>query len=443
MTSIALILGAFAFAYWAGRRSLWQGIAAVLVVGYLYGIARAHLSDAFMHLLFDASVGGLFASRLWKAVTAPDRPGLYNLKFWTLLLVAWPTVLFFFPPGDLLVELVGWRANAFLLPCLLIGAQLDDDSLYNLALAMAVLNIGAAAVAALEFAFGIQMFFPYSEVTDMVYRSRLSDQESIGLRIPSTFVNAHAYGGTMVMTLPFIFGAWIQRRERWHGHLLTAALSASLIGVFMAGARTPMLVLAALGVLVTLSGRLRGYAWVSWIAVIFVVGWVVSTDPRLQRFVSLQDTQYLTERWSGSVNAEFFDLMAEHPFGRGLAGGGTSIPYFLQDRYVANFVLENEFARIVLELGIPGLFMWVLFMAWVLTKGRGPASDPWYLLRRLMLVNAAAYFLFAFTGIGLLTSVPQSMVLLLGIGWISVRRVNARAELLPGRLRTARLAASA
>jgi hypothetical protein len=277
----------------------------------------------------------------------------------------------------------------------------------------------------------------------MLYRSRLSDQESIGLRIPSTFVNAHAYGGTMVMTLPYLFGAWVQKRNAWHGQLLTAALVATLLGIFMAGARTPMIALGGLIVLVTLSGRLKGYTWVSWFAVMGVVAWVVSSDGRLQRFVSLQDTNFLTERWSGSVNKDFFDLMGAYPFGRGLAGGGTSIPYFLQDRSTANFVMENEFARIVLEQGIPGLFMWVLFMIWVLTRGRGDKRDPWFLSRRLVLATAVAYFVFALTGIGLLTSVPHSMVLLIGIGWISVRKPAAVPEFLPNRARRAELVASA
>jgi len=442
MISVAICMAAFAVAYWLGRRSLWQGIAAVLAVGYSYGIVRANVAGA-THLLFDASVAGLFAAQLWKVLNATDRPGLYVLKCWTLALITWPTVLFFFLPGDVLVELVGWRANVFVLPFLLIGAQLDDDAVYNIAVVMAILNLMAGVFAALEFIFGLRMFFPYSEVTDMIYQSRLNDTEFIGMRIPATFVNAHAYAGTLVMTLPLIFGAWIQPRAGWHKHMLTAALGASLLGVFMAGARTPMIVLAALIVLVTLSGRLRGYAWLSWAGVIVVVGWIVSNDARLQRFVTLQDTQFLTERWSSSVNRDFFDLMGAYPFGRGLAGGGTSIPYFLQDRFVANFVMENEFARIVLEQGIPGLFLWVLFIVWVIAKGQVSKSDPWYLSRRLVLATAALYFLFALTGIGLLTSVPQSMVLLLGVGWTSVRKPTAARQLLGGRLRRPQLAARA
>ena len=436
MISIGVCVAAFAVTWWLGRRSLWQGIAAALTVGYSYGIVRANLTGA-THLLFDASVAGLFAAQLWRVLNAPDRPGFYALKCWTLALIAWPTVLFFFPPGDVLVELVGWRANVFLLPCLLIGTQLDDESVYQVGFVMGVLNLVAGIFAALEFTFGIRMFFPYSEITDVLYQSRLNDTEFIGMRIPATFVNAHAYAGTLVMTLPFVFGAWMQTRIRWHKHLLTVALGASLLGVFMAGARTPMIVLALLIVLVTLSGRLRGYAWVSWAGVMMVVAWIVSNDPRLQRFVTLQDTQFLTERWSSSVNRNFFDLMDASPFGRGLAGGGTSIPYFLQDRFAANFVMENEFARIVLEQGIPGLVLWVLFILWVLARGRSPRTDPWQLSRHLVLATAGAYFVFALTGIGLLTSVPQSMVLLLSVGWISVRRPIPLRNVLPARLRRA------
>ena len=442
MISVGVCVAAFMIAYWLGRRSLWQGIAVVLTVGYSYGIVRANLSGA-THLLFDASVAGLFVAQLWKVLNARDRPGLYALKCWTLALIAWPTVLFFFPPGDVLVELVGWRANVLLLPFLLIGAQIDDDDVYWIAMSMAILNLVAGVFGALEFTFGLRMFFPYSEVTDMLYQSRLNDTEFIGMRIPATFVNAHAYAGTLVMTLPFIFGAWIQARTRSHAHLLTVALAASLLGVFMAGARTPMIVLGALIVLVTMSGQLRGYAWASWVAVIGVVAWIVSNDPRLQRFVTLQDTQFLSERWSSSVNADFFDLMGAYPFGRGLAGGGTSIPYFLQHRFEANFVMENEFARIVLEQGIAGLFLWVAFIVWVVGKTRGPKSDPWYLSRRLVLATAAAYFVFALTGIGLLTSVPQSMVLLLGVGWIVVPQPMALPQTVPGRLRRTELATSA
>jgi predicted component of type VI protein secretion system len=73
----------------------------------------------------------------------------------------------------------------------------------------------------------------------------------------------------------------------------------------------------------------------------------------------------------------------------------------------------------------------VLFIVTVLTKLPQRAAGSWRLLHQLIWVTAAAYFVFALTGIGLLTSVPQSMVLLLGVGWIFVKRPAARAQILP------------
>lgn len=442
MIPIGICAAVFAIVCFLGRRAMWQGIAAVLAVGYAYGIVRANVGDA-THLLFDAAVAGFFAACLWTVVTAPNRPGMHALKSWTLFLIAWPTALFFFPAGDILVELVGWRANVLLLPFLLVGARLDDESLYRLAMVMAVLNIAAAAVGALEFVFGLAMFFPRTEVTEMIYLSRLSDTESIGLRIPSTFVNAHAYAGTMVMTLPYILGALLQHRKRTHVHLLMTAVVLSLLGVFMAGVRTPILVLAVLVALVTASGQLRGYARVGWAVGILLVAWVVSGEARLQRFVTLQDTEFLSERLSGSINSEFLELVDQYPFGRGLAGGGTSIPYFLQDRYQASFLLENEFARILLEQGLPGLFLWGLFMAWVMTRGFGARDDLWRLPRRLVLATTGCYFVLALTGIGLLTSIPQSVILLMGVGWISIRPAAQPRPVVHRELRRVERAAAA
>ena len=41
------------------------------------------------------------------------------------------------------------------------------------------------------------------------------------------------------------------------------------------------------------------------------------------------------------------------------AAAGRACPYFLQNRIRNVVVMENEYARILLELGMPGLLMWV------------------------------------------------------------------------------------
>lgn len=427
MISIVLCIAAFLVTLVLANRSLVLGITSALATGYAYGLLRANLQQPAAHLLFDAAVLGLYVSQLWRSIPREDRPAVEATRIWLVVLAAWPVMLFCLFPGRYpLVELVGLRSNVFLLPFLLIGSRLTDDDAEGLARAIAVLNIGAAALAGLQFVIGVEPFFPRTEVTELIYRSN----DLVGrtaYRIPSSFPNAHVFGGTMVMTVPWLIGALMRPgRPKWEMALFATALAGSLLGVFAAAARTPMVVLAVMIVAVTIVTRLKGRLWLRWAAVLGFVVYFVSGDARLQRFLTLQDTAYLQERLSGSLNEDFFELVAEYPLGKGLAGGGTSIPYFLQDRQQSQMTLENEYARIVLELGMPGLLLWVCFIAWVATRRSGDRNDTWYLGRRIAWIGTLGYFVVATTGIGLLSAVPQSSILLLNIGWIAAANVRSR-----------------
>jgi hypothetical protein len=446
MASLFLCIGIFLAAAFAARRSLGAGVAVVLAVGYAYGITRANLQQPLAHLIFDAGVLGLYAAQLWRATPRADRVALRPIQSWVILLCAWPVVLFCLSPErDPLVELVGLRSNLFLLPFILIGSRLTDEDAEGVARTIAVLNLCAAGLAGLEFVVGLEPFLPRSEVTDLIYRSN----DLIGrtaYRIPSSFPNAHVFGGTMVMTIPWLAGALMRPgRRKWELVLFTCALAASLLGVFAAAARTPMVVLAAMVVMVTmLMTRFKGRMWVQWGAVIGLVVYFVSSDARLQRFVTLQDTAYIQQRVAGSINHDLLDLMTEYPLGKGLAGGGTSIPYFLQERQESQMTLENEYARIALELGMPGLLLWILFFAWIVTRSAGDHHDPWYLGRRVAWVGYVGYFVIAMTGIGLLSAVPQSSIMLMNIGWVAAAGPRARQAAILARraaaTRTVRLA---
>jgi hypothetical protein len=151
------------------------------------------------------------------------------------------------------------------------------------------------------------------------------------------------------------------------------------------------------------------------------VGWLVSGEERLQRFMELRDTSFIAERISWSVNMNFFEIMFEYPFGNGLGGGGTSIPYFLQERIVNPIAMENEYARIMLEQGVLGLVVWIFFILWVLTRRNDNRNDPWHLGRRIAWVACATFFTIGLTGTGLLTSVPQTSLFLLIVGWVGAR----------------------
>jgi hypothetical protein len=429
MTTAFFCIGAFVVCFAAASRSLRLGLLATIAVGYLYGILRANFPDTWTYLTFDAAALGLYAAQLWQPLTLDQRLRAHDLRLWIVVLIAWPTLLFFvFPTDTPLVELVGLRANIFMLPFLFLGARLDSDDLFWLAKSLAVLNLGAVAIAMMEFSVGIEAFYPRNEVTELVYKSK----DLVGWtahRIPSTFANAHAFAGTMVMTLPLLIGAWVQPRTTgWMRRILAAAVIASLVGVFMAAARTHMITAALLVAVVTFSGSLRRDQWLRWAVAIALVGYVIAGEQRLQRFTTLQETGFIAQRWNNSVNAGFFELVTSYPLGNGLTGGGTSVPYFLRDQMgpvVAG--LENEYARIGLEQGLPGLTLWVVFLLWVFTRFPWRMKDEWSLGRRLAWITAGVAFFSGMTGTGLLISVPQTCLMLLSVGWfvVAIRPRNA------------------
>lgn len=419
MLSIALLVLFFAATYWGGRRSLRIGLCVLFTIGYAYGIIRANRLDGFSHLLFDAALLGVYVAAIQRRFSVEERARLDTLRTWLFVMIAWPLVLFLAPTQDILVEVVGLRGNVFMLPCMLIGARLRRNDLEGLGLWLAILNITAAGIAAVEFVVGLEPFFPRNAVTDLIYRSR-DIAGFTAYRIPSTFANAHAFGGTMVGTLPLLIGAWTQPQEGKRRLLLSIAIGLSILSVFAAGARMPVVLLFALGLVVVFSGHLRFVHKVRWLFVAAAVAYVVSGEERMQRFLTLRDPEFLTERITGSVNLGFFEVATQYPLGNGLGGGGTSIPYFLQDRVRNVVVVENEFGRILLEQGIPGLVIWMLFLLWAFTRRTNLPGQPWFIARRLGRVWCLAAVASALLGTGMLTSIPGTALLLLTIGWLAV-----------------------
>ena len=169
--SLYLCLLSFALCYWAGRRSLVSGLVAVLGVGYFYGLTRANVPETYSHFIFDAGVVGLYATQLFRKLSPSQELRVAPLRPWLEFLVGWPLLLFLVPMQPLLVQVVGLRGNIFLLPFILLGARLDGDERYRLALWIAGLNIVAFGFAGAEYFLGIERFFPHTQVTDLIYRS--------------------------------------------------------------------------------------------------------------------------------------------------------------------------------------------------------------------------------------------------------------------------------
>ncbi len=160
-----------------------------------------------------------------------------------MLLIAWPTVLTLLPIQDPMIQLVGLRGNVFLIPMVLLGAQMDVEERYKLSYYIAILNLLVFGFALAEFTFGIASFYPRNELTDLIYRSRVDDGGQ-AYRIPATFTGSHAFAGTMVCTLPLLVEAWSSRSvDKYRRYILVCGLVAATLGVFMAASRTHAIVL--------------------------------------------------------------------------------------------------------------------------------------------------------------------------------------------------------
>jgi hypothetical protein len=406
-------------AYLFGRRSLVQGLLAVITVGYFYGITRANLNESAAHFIFDAAVIGLYLAQ-WRTLLRTARQSrLRKLQGWLLLLLLWPSLLLLAPAQHPLVAIVGLRGNIFFLPFVLLGAWLSEENVYRLTLGLAVLNIVAFGFAVAEFFIGVDNFFPYREgVTTIVYMSK----DLVGhtaFRIPATFSNAHSYAGTMVLTIPLLGGAWVRQQKRvWQWYLLTAALAVSVVGVFMAGPRTPVVYLFALILVFTLSQYSGLLPRLLLILMMCGVGYVVASDARLQRFTALLNESDVAQRIYGSANETFLEHAVRYPLGNGLGGGGTSLPYFLQSLVKERPLIENEYGRIMLEQGVPGLCLWLAFLAWAFTRRISVKQSQWKLGRQLSFTIVLISFSTAFLGTGTLTSIPGTGLLLLLMGWV-------------------------
>ena len=129
--------------------------------------------------------------------------------------------------------------------------------------------------------------------------------------------------------MPLLLGSISIERERFWRYAMMAMAALTAVGVFLAASRSAAVLLFLMVGLITVSGRFKNIPWGAWIVGIVAVGWLVSVTPRMQRFFTLSDTEYVKQRVGWSVNESFLDMALDYPMGNGLGGGGTSVPYFL------------------------------------------------------------------------------------------------------------------
>jgi hypothetical protein len=412
-----------------GRRSLGLGLGAVFTAGYFYGILRANYLDGATHFVFDVAVLGLYLSQFASGRPNPVHASRSReLMQWFWPLFVWPIVMFLVPQRHILIQFVGLRAAIYFLPFLILGARVTGRDLDQLSRVLTVLNLIVFGFAAAEFVLGIERFYPVNAVTEIIYLSH--DTAGGNYRIPGTFPNAHSYAGTMVSTLPFVFGRWLNpATPRPEKFFAVAAIVASVLAIFMAAARSPVVILFLELSILAISLKLPPRAIAAFIFVGLIVGYFVEGSERLQRFMTLADTDYVVDRVGGSLNMGFFDMLLAYPMGAGLGSGvGTSVPFFLRDLAGTPIGLENEYGRIAVEQSPIGLFIWLGFIAWTVTRKWTPVAPEWVVTTRISRIFVTVMWATAFIGTGMLTAIPATALLLLQMGILGRSRVLALPE---------------
>ena len=433
MGTLGVVIAVLA-TWFVARRSLAHGFGVLLAVGYLTGIFRANYPSTISRFVFDAATLALYLAVWLRPASEEIRERTRAVKPWVMVLVGWAALTILLSPifsdQPFLIQLVGFRAAVYFLPLLLICARFEREDLAKLSTWVLVLNLVAFGFALAEWRLGVSRFFPQNDLTWTIYHSH--DVSGGHLRIPSCFGSAHLFGGTMAISLALLMlRLELRIGRRW---LTALALLASVIGIFMSATREPVVVVGIAAALLLLSTRLSPRVLGGILVVGVAAAIAVGTSPRLQRFTQLSDLSGDASRLHGSLNATLLDVIDRYPMGAGLGSAAqTSIPGFLQPLARQIPTLENEYAAILLEQGVIGLFLWLLFIAWIALR-----IPPWRegearVSARAAWALALATFGSAVIGTGLLVAVPMIALVLLLVGWSSrgkapAARVEAQVE---------------
>ncbi len=425
---IVILLVPFTTCFLLTARSLGLGFLGVFVVGYFSGVIRANEPGIATTFLFDFSLLGLyagFATFRWDRAVA-----LLNTtagKF-TLCIILWPTLLSLIPINALLVQLVALRATVWFFPVILISSQLKSSDLTIMARGLSILNVAALIGGVYIYYNGVESLYPQNAVTMIIYNSRdVSGFEYH--RIPSFFLSAHAYGGTMLLSLPFVLGRVLDRDVHLlERSILVSGSVAALFGIAMCAARQPAVLLFVAIFITWIATRFSLKFGIASVALFLAGLLIVSGNERFQRITTLEDTEALSDRIRSSANENFFETIFEYPVGAGMgSSAGTSIPIFLSDSAPVAIGLENEYSRISVDQGILGLLLWLTFLVWLLYRFPSfSQTQPWGTTVTMAYSFVLTSWITAFIGAGTLSSIPGSVLLLACMGLIIKNRADVK-----------------
>jgi hypothetical protein len=416
---------AFLIAYLLTKRSIGWGLAATIGFGYFNGVIRANFLSVYTTFMFDAAVLGLYAGALvFQSKTVYE--GLKtSVGKWLLGMMMWPIVLCCLPVNDYLVQLVALRGSIWFLPIILLASQLTDEDYSCIGIALSLLNLVTLMVSLYLMQNGVEALYPSNAVTEIIYLSRDVGSDNLH-RIPSTFLSSHAYGGTMMGSITIICGLILgQRGGITHKILYAVGLIAAVSGVVICASRQPMVV----GAVILLSAWfVSGYSKkfsIVFVTIAALVGFLIASNERFQRVLTLNDSVFLHQRVYSSLNESLWEIFWTYPLGAGLGSSvGTSIPYFLVSRAPQPIGIENELCRIYVDQGIIGLTIWISFIVWLLIRIPRKKSH----IVHMAYAATMAIWATSFIGTGLLSSVPGTAMLMMQMGVVAGARIRRRAS---------------
>jgi hypothetical protein len=432
LTGIILCGLAFLTAFCLGMHSLGHGMGAVLGWGYFYGILRCNFLDAGTQFIYDAAVAGLYLVCLVQAVHPQVARKSSPIIPWLFVLIGWPLLLTLVPRAPLIIQLVGFRASAYYLLFLLVGARADAKSCAQIGKWLAVLNLLVLIFGLLEYVNGVEQFYPRNVRTAIIYRSDAGVTEN--LRIPGTFVNAQSYGAAMVISLPFLLMAYLQKPSQTWFWILVGGTAAAVIGLLLSACRAPMAILGAAFFLVCVrdpSIITKGAVTKLILVMVFVAAWFVRNgDERVNRFKEIGEVKVVQNRLGNPMVVVEYSgkILAQNPMGKGIANG-VSIPYFLTNEVEKEALEEHpesEYIHITVTQGFVGILIWLSFLVWFALRPLPRGNLVLLFMHSLALME----YVCGIWGVGISFSIPLSAVLYFIMGMVSQRH---RSPTLPPR----------
>jgi hypothetical protein len=225
------------------------------------------------------------------------------------------------------------------------------------------------------------------------YASGAGTSGGFYFRTISTFVQTGGFSiylCFMMLVAVAQFNMASLRNQRWW---VSATFVLNFLALMTTGGRSPVvLFFVALGLLMTMQGRMAKVLPVVALTAVLFIGAVIVLGPAVaERFGTLLDLETVQSRNLPLVYGWLYEAMNSDPAGMG-AGYATIASRHAGVTPLNANVVENTFARIRFETGLPGLVLYVIFiLALVRECIRVPQKTPDRELR--WLASACAAFL--------------------------------------------------